>query len=142
MQLAKRNFGISGQDHEYDAFLCISKKCKKRKKERHKARMERKGSKTDQRKAETEQMRAETLVMKSMATPKAAPAVSNAVPAPTIIGQTPQGKPQVAQAGFGSNKLIVVVGLLLVGGFIYNRMKNKQAGTGVRMAPAPGPAIA
>lgn len=143
MQLANRNFGISGQDHEYDAFLCFSRKCKKRKEERHKAKMAKRESKTDQRRAETEQMRAETLVMKSMATKKAAPVpASNAVPAPTIIQQAPQGKPQVAQAGFGSNKLMMVVGLLLVGGFIYNNMKNKQAGAGIGKAPTPQPAIA
>lgn len=148
MQLDKRNFGISGQDHEYDSFLCFTARCRRRKQERHKAKMAKRESKTDQRRAETEQMRAETLMMKAMAMKKNQPQqmpVSNATPTPTIIQQMPQApaaKPQVAQAGFGGNKMMMVVGLLLVGGFIYNNMKNKKAGAGLGLAPTPQPAIA
>lgn len=107
--------------------------------------MAKRESKTDQRRAETEQMRAETLVMKTMATKKSQPVVTNATPTPTIIQSMPNApaaRPQVQQAGFGGNKMMMVVGLLIVGGFIYNSMKNKKAGAGFGLAPQPQPAIA
>ena len=144
MQLVNRNFGINGQDHDYDSFLCLSKRCKKRKEARHKARMSKRESKTDQRRAETEQMRAETLLMKAMAQRNAAPTpTSNATPAPTLTNSNVSGanaKPQVTKAGFGSSGLMMVVGLLVVGGFIYNNMKNKKAG--IEATPTPTPATA
>jgi hypothetical protein len=133
------NYGLSGQpDEAYDNFLCFSKKCKRRKAERHKIRMDKRKLKNDQRKAETESMRAETSVMKNIAAPQtAAPQIMRSQ-APTMIQQPSavapaQVKPQ--QAGFAGNSMMMIVGVLLVGGFIYNSMKNKQqAGAGVPAA--------
>lgn len=133
------NYGLSGQpDEAYDNFLCLSRKCKQRKAERHKVKMEKRTLKNDQRRAETESMRAETSVMKNIAAPSSpAPQVMRSQ-APTIIQQPAaiapaQAKPQ--QAGFAGNSMMMIVGVLLVGGFIYNSMKNKQqAGVKVPVA--------
>ncbi len=133
------HFGMSGQDAAYDAFLCFGAKCKRRKRERHKARMAKRESKTDERRAETERTRAETSIMKAMAQQPASLATpaSRAVAAPTLIQAAPATAPQVAQAGLGSNKLMMVVGLLLVAGFVYNNMqKKKVAGPGA-VPPVP-----
>lgn len=133
------NYGLSGQsDEAYDNFLCLSRKCKQRKAERHKVKMEKRTLKNDQRRAETESMRAETSVMKNIAAPSsAAPQVMRSQ-ASTIIQQPAavapaQAKPQ--QAGFAGNSMMMIVGVLLVGGFIYNSMKNKQQ-AGVKVPAA------
>lgn len=123
------NYGLSGQsDEAYDNFLCFTKKCRKRKEERHKSKMARKESKTDQRRAETESMRAETSVMKNIASPNTVSPQLMQSQTPTIIHQPSlkpaQEKPQ--QAGFAGNSVMIIVGVLLVGGFIYNNMKNKN----------------
>ena len=134
-QQTHHHFGFSGQDNDedYDNLFCIGRKCKRRKQERHMARMAKRESKTDQRRAETEQMRAETAVMTGMAQKPTAP-VSRAVAAPTLIQAAPAAAPQVAQAGLGSNKLMMAVVALIVGGMIYQNMKKKPGTAGMPVA--------
>ncbi len=123
--ITNSQFGFNGMNDEYDEF-CLSRRCKQRKKERHKARMSRKESRTDQRRAETELMRAETSILKRSANMPTVPA--NVTPTPTIIQQAPAQpaapKPQVMQVGIGNNKLMLLLGVLAVGGFLYTKMKS------------------
>lgn len=121
------NFGINGQD-EYDNFICLSKKCKKRKKDKHKVRIERRRAKNDARKAENEQLRAETFAMKSMVSPKRP--VSNVIPnnyarQPMPVQTSMQQPPAPPNnAGMGSSPVIIVFAVLLVGGAMV--MMNKK----------------
>jgi hypothetical protein len=71
--------------------------------------------------------------------------ISAAIPAPTFAQQISQQqalpKPQVAQAGLGGNKMMIVVGLILAGGFIYNTMKKKQGGTTLGLPSVQQPTV-
>ena len=147
MNLAYNNYGLSGQSRDdYDNFLCFGRKCKKRKEERHKARMERKASKTDSRKADTERTRAETTVMQQTVSPTPPAPVStmpytqqpitnpqSIAPNATAASQVPQTQ----KAGFGSSTIMIVIGVLLVGGYLMT--KNKK---GALVPGKPVPALA
>lgn len=148
MNLAYNNYGLSGQlPEDYDNFLCLSRKCKERKAARHKARMERKASKTDARKADTERVRAETTVMQQTVSPTppapvaTMPYTQQRITNPQAIasGGTANAQvPQTQKAGFGGNAIMIVVGVLLVGGYLVTR---KKKGALVPGQPAPAPAI-
>ena len=145
MNWAYNNYGLSGQSIEdYDNFLCFGRKCKQRKAERHKARMEKKASKTDSRKADTERVRAETTVMQQTVSPvppapvATMPYTQQQIANPQSIGAT--AKEPIAQAqkaGFGSSTIMIVVGVLLVGGYLF--AKNKK---GALVPGKPVPALA
>lgn len=135
MNNAATNFGLSGlSDDHYDAF--IGKKARSRRKERRSKRKERKEIrferrklKNDDRRADTESKRAETKVMKATMMPGATPTLSSvqpmasaapvSAPQPTTVASAPQ------QAGMGSNTLMIVVGVLVVGGFLFMNNKGK-----------------
>jgi len=128
------NYGLNGQniDQDYDQFLgiCLSKKCKKRKAERHKARIDKKQLKNDQRRAETESLRAETQAMTTIVNPiipptaRVAPVMSSPSPQASS-SSTVQTAPKPAKAGLAGNSMMLIVGVLLVGGFLYSQSKNK-----------------
>ncbi|MBL6444674.1 hypothetical protein JMN32_00030 [Fulvivirga sp. 29W222] len=127
MQLQKNNYGLTGQsDIDFDYFLC-GKKCKKRKKEKREIRFERRRLKNDERRADTERTRMETLLMKQSMMPAQ---VSQAPPAqqsaPTSNSQMTASTPRPQQAGMGSNTMLIVVGVLLVGGFVWTQMNPKN----------------
>ena len=124
MEAIALNFGMNGQ--EYDDFLCLGRKCKKRKAERHKVRMAKREAKTDERRAETERIRAETRMMQAMA-PRPAPAPPANAPAPNAVPNIAQSAtPPPAKAGM-SNQWIILAAVLLVGGFLYTNAKKKPA---------------
>jgi len=135
MELSNYNFGITGQPtNEWDNFLCFGRKCKQRKAERHKVRMEKRKLKNDQQRAETEALRAETGLTKQLAspTPQMAPQMMmQQSPQPTATAQAPA--PQVQKAGMGS-PVMIVIGLLVVGGIVYQSMKKKGAAAPVQTA--------
>jgi len=135
MELSNYNFGITGQPtNDWDNFLCFGRKCKQRKTERHKVRMEKRKLKNDQQRAETESMRAETGLTKQLAapTPQMAPQMMmQQAPQPTSMAQAPE--PQVQKAGMGS-PVMIVIGLLVVGGLVYQSMKKKGAAVPVQTA--------
>ena len=139
MEISNYNYGISGQPtNEWDNFLCFGRKCKQRKAERHKLRMEKRKLKNDQRRAETESMRAETSLTKQLASPTYTPTPQMApqmmmqqAPQPTSTAQAPA--PQVQKAGMGS-PVMIVIGLLVVGGLVYQSMKKKGAAAPVQTA--------
>ena len=146
MNLAYNNYGLSGQlPEDYDNFLCFSRKCKQRKAERHKARMERKASKTDARKADTERVRAETTVMQQTVSPTppapvaTMPYTQQRITNPQAIASSGTANTQVPQtqkAGFGGNAIMIVVGLLLVGGYLVTKSKK-----GALVPGQPAPAL-
>lgn len=139
MELSNYNFGITGQPtDEWDNFLCFGRKCKQRKAERHKVRMEKRKLKNDQQRAETEALRAETGLTKQLASPTPAPTPQMApqmmmqqAPQPTATAQAPA--PQVQKAGMGS-PVMIVIGLLVVGGLVYQSVKKKGAAAPVQTA--------
>ena len=137
MELSNYNFGITGQTtNEWDNFLCFGRKCKQRKAERHKVRMEKRKLKNDQQRAETEALRAETGLTKQLATPAPTPQMApqmmmQQAPQPTATAQAPA--PQVQKAGMGS-PVMIVIGLLVVGGIVYQSMKKKGADVPVQTA--------
>ena len=137
MELSNYNFGITGQPtNEWDNFLCFGRKCKQRKAERHKVRMEKRKLKNDQQRAETEALRAETGLTKQLATPAPTPQMApqmmmQQAPQPTATAQAPA--PQVQKAGMGS-PVMIVIGLLVVGGLVYQSMKKKGAAAPVQTA--------
>lgn len=137
MELSNYNFGITGQPtDEWDNFLCFGRKCKQRKAERHKVRMEKRKLKNDQQRAETEALRAETGLTKQLASPTPAPQMApqmmmQQAPQPTATAQTPAS--QVQKAGMGS-PVMIVIGLLVVGGLVYQSMKKKGAAAPVQTA--------
>lgn len=125
MQLQKNNYGLTGQsDIDFDYFLC-GKKCKKRKKEKREIRFERRRLKNDERRADTERTRAETLLMQQSmqpSRPQSPPPVQQTQAPPQQM--TASVQPQ--QAGMGGNTLFIVVGVLLVGGFVWTQMNPKN----------------
>ena len=137
MELSNYNFGITGQPtNEWDNFLCFGRKCKQRKAERHKVRMEKRKLKNDQQRAETEALRAETGLTKQLASPAPTPQMApqmmmQQAPQPTSTAQAPA--PQVQKAGMGS-PVMIVIGLLVVGGLVYQSMKKKGAAAPVQTA--------
>jgi len=137
MELCNYNFGITGQPtDEWDNFLCFGRKCKQRKAEGHKVRMEKRKLKNDQQRAETEALRAETGLTKQLASPTPAPQMApqmmmQQAPQPTATAQAPA--PQVQKAGMGS-PVMIVIGLLVVGGLVYQSMKKKGAAAPVQTA--------
>ena len=137
MELSNYNFGITGQPtDEWDNFLCFGRKCKQRKAERHKVRMEKRKLKNDQQRAETEALRAETGLTKQLASPAPTPQMApqmmmQQAPQPTATSQAPA--PQVQKAGMGS-PVMIVIGLLVVGGLVYQSMKKKGAAAPVQTA--------
>jgi len=137
MELSNYNFGITGQPtDEWDNFLCFGRKCKQRKAERHKVRMEKRKLKNDQQRAETEALRAETGLTKQLASPAPTPQMApqmmmQQAPQPTSTAQAPA--PQVQKAGMGS-PVMIVIGLLVVGGLVYQSMKKKGAAAPVQTA--------
>lgn len=140
MNLSRHNFGLSGQPTgQYDHFICFSRKCKKRKQERHRARMERKKAKNDAQKAENERMRAETKLMQQTASPAAAapvttlPYTRQQMVTPAAIA--PEGKADTPQkAGMGNGIIIIAAAVLLVGGYLYTQ-KKKNALPPVQATP-------
>lgn len=134
MEISNYNYGISGQPtNEWDNFLCFGRKCKQRKAERHKVRMEKRKLKNDQQRAETESMRAETSLTKQLASPTPTPqmAPQMMMQQPTSTAQAPA--PQVQKAGMGS-PVMIIIGLLVVGGLVYQSMKKKGAAAPVQTA--------
>ena len=137
MELSNYNFGITGQPtDEWDNFLCFGRKCKQRKAERHKVRMEKRKLKNDQQRAETEALRAETGLTKQLASPAPTPQMApqmmmQQAPQPTATSQAPA--PQVQKAGMGS-PVMIVIGLLVVGGLVYQSVKKKGAAAPVQTA--------
>jgi len=130
MELSNYNYGISGQPtNEWDNFLCFGRKCKQRKAERHKVRMEKRKLKNDQQRAETEALRAETGLTKQLASPTPAPTPQMAPQ--MMMQQAPSS--QVQKAGMGS-PVMIVIGLLVVGGLVYQSMKKKGAAAPVQTA--------
>lgn len=121
------NFGLSGlPDQNYDAFIgkrarSRRKERRTRRKERREIRFEKRKLKNDDRKADTEAKRAETKVMKATMMPEATPSIQSTTAAVPIheppISQT-ENTPTLQQAGFGSNPLMIVVGVLVLGGFL------------------------
>ena len=108
--------------------MCLGRKCKQRKAERHKLRMEKRKLKNDQRRAETEALRADTSVTKQMVAPAPSPQL-----APQMMRQAQQpintaqaSAPQMQKAGVGS-PVMIVIGLLVVGGIVFQSMKKKGA---------------
>lgn len=125
--LSQNNYGLTGQsDIDFDYFLC-GKKCKKRKKEKREIRFERRRLKNDERRADTERTRMETLLMKQsmMPTQTSQPPMQQSAPAANSQSQQTNqaGTPQ--QAGMGNNTLFIVMGALLIGGFVWTQMNPK-----------------
>ncbi len=146
MQAAATNFGLSGlpegrPDNPYDAFLGLGKKGRRRRKERRarrkerrEIRFERRRLKNDDRRADTEAKRTQTALMKAtmLGTPApasppvapvqtgAAPTSGNAVLAAPVA--QPPGEPQ--RAGLDNNTLLIVVGVLVVGGFLFMNQRK------------------
>jgi len=109
MSVAGNNFGFSGQ---WDNFLCIGKKCRQRKAERHKVRMEKKTLKNDQQRAETEALRTDTTLTKQLASP-----------APQMMTS---GADSEAQQTSGKQGIIIIIaGVIVAGGILYQILKKK-----------------
>ncbi|MDN5201232.1 hypothetical protein QQ008_07660 [Fulvivirgaceae bacterium BMA10] len=127
----------------HDEFLGLGKKARRkrkarraRRKERRSVRHQRRRLKNDDRRADIEAKRAQTAIMKatmletptqntSGAAPIQAP-VQNAASksSASAIAAKQAGVPITQKAGFGGNTLFIVVGVLIVGGYLY--MSNKQ----------------
>ena len=145
MNAVIQNFGLSGQPGEsYDHFICFSRKCKKRKAERHKMRMEKRKVKVDERKAGNERTRTETRLMQNNLSNnqnqavQTQPITRQPMVNPQVMGQQfqqNQAPPQARQAGMGG-PIAIVVGLLLVGGFIMSK-KNKNCLTNAANSTKP-----
>ena len=142
MNTAANNFGLSGQlTAGYDHFLCFSRKCKRRKAEKHKVRLAKRRAKIDDQKASTERTRAETLLMQNTLDNKQAvqtqPITRQPIVNPQVMGQQfqPNQAPPAQRAGMGG-PIAIVVGLLLVGGFIMSK-KNKNTPAGAATSTQP-----
>ncbi len=126
------HFGLAGQSADnYDEFLGLGKKARKRrqarrarKKERRSARAERRRLKNADRRADIEAKQAQTAIMKKTMLPTAAPqSASAATPGSPGSAVTP---PASQKAGLGSNTLLIAVGVLVLGGFLVMN-KRKQS---------------
>lgn len=147
MNLAYNNYGLGGQQNEdWDNLFGLGRKAKKRREERHRARMEKRKAKTDARKADTERVRAETTVMQQTVSPTpptpvaTMPYTQQQIVNPQSIAPNTTAASQVPQtqkAGFGGSTIMIVVGVLLVGGYLMT--KNKK---GALVPGKPAPALA
>lgn len=116
--------GLNGQ--AYDYFICLGRKCKKRRAERHKIRMNRRRAKNDERRAETERVRAETKMMQQMAAPRRAPRPPVAPPVQTQ-GPMPMVVPNAPPQQAGMSPWVLIAGVLVIGGLLVTNRKNRQA---------------
>jgi len=138
MGLQERNYGLWGGNE--DAFLGLGKKAKERraaKKEKVAIRFERRRLKNDERRANTERVRAGTEIMKSSLGTGGSKNTAPAPPAKQDNGQGGQGQGTgqtgmpgatsglaPVQAGIGGNTMIVVLGVLLIGGYLFVNKKK------------------
>ncbi len=141
--MKQHNFGLEGQ-LQFDNFLC-GKKCRRRKKEKQGIRSERRKTKNDARRADTERVRAETRILlhQNLGAKEQVrmPMTGQQVSAPVMVPQ-PAPAPQPQKAGVGSNPLIIVVGVLLLGGIVMmggNKQRKGQAPTVPMVPPVPIP---
>jgi hypothetical protein len=135
MNLAHNNYGLNGQSHSYkdwDNLFGLGRKAKKRKEERHKLKMAKRQAKVEERKAETERVRAETQLMQQTVSPApptpaaTMPYTQQRIANPQTIAASGAGQqpvPQTQKAGFGGNAIMIVVGILLVGGYLVTKKK-------------------
>lgn len=87
--------------------------------------MAKKRAKTDARKADTERMRAETGVIRQTTSPVVTmPLTGQKIANPQSIASS-GGTNKITAAGFSGNAIIIVIGVLLTGGYLY--LKNKKA---------------
>lgn len=136
---------IDALNRDYDDF--IGKKARRRrkerrarKKERRSIRFERRRLKNDDRRADTEAKRTQTAIMKAtmLASPSSTSAAKttsaqqpaqasgqNVAPksAAAELRQHQASVPLTQKAGFGGNTMVIVIALLIVGGYLF---MNKQ----------------
>lgn len=138
---AANNFGISGQS-DYDNFVCFSKACKKRKKEkretrseRRKIRTERKRARTEQRQLDNENSRIQNESMKQQARQEKKDAqMSSRLARQMMADQATARQAEVApppqrgglQTAGLSKGILPLILLLMVGGFILKRSKGSK----------------
>lgn len=119
------NFGLTGQRGDDFDYLFCGKRCKKRKK----VRLEKKKLKNEEKKASIERTRAETKIMTQTLASKPAPKLT----APAI--KLPAAGGKLAQAGFGGNTIMLVLGVLVIGGF-FLMQRSQPAEIQLRPRPA------
>ncbi|MDW3191921.1 MAG: hypothetical protein R8G66_06140 [Cytophagales bacterium] len=134
---------IDALNRDYDDF--IGKKARRRrkerrarKKERRSIRFERRRLKNDDRRADTEAKRTQTAIMKAtmLSNPAGATKTTSAQQPTQGSGQNVAPKsaaaelrqhqasvPLTQKAGFGGNTMVIVIALLIVGGYLF---MNKQ----------------
>ena len=105
--------------------------------------MAKRKAKVDARKADTERVRAETKVMQQTVSPTPPAPVATmpltqqriANPQTIAAGAGNKEMPTTQNAGFGGNTIMIVVGVLLVGGYLYQKSKKGATVPG-QAAPA------
>ncbi len=148
MQIEDTNFGLSGlPGDEYDSFLGLGKKGKRRRKarrarrkERRKIRTNRRKLKNEERRANIEAQRAQTRIMTATMAPTPTRSSSTrrqaaANPASSAAAVNQSGVPMTQKAGFGGNTMIII-GVLVIGGFLFMNKQQQPANPNV-MPPAP-----
>ncbi|MCB9448686.1 MAG: hypothetical protein H6585_10115 [Flavobacteriales bacterium] len=140
MNAQQYNFGLNGQPvaassyvpaDKYDHFLCLSKKCKDRvaakkkvRQAKREERLEKKKLKNEMLRADIEAKRTETKLASQLGAPSPEPQTAATISTGGGGGQ-PSAQPQ--QAGFGGGTIMIVVGVLLVGGFLWQQAQKNKA---------------
>ena len=114
------DYGLSGQ--QYDDFVCLGKKCKKRREERRKIRTERKRARTEKRQLANEEVRISNDALKKSLDQEQQDAqiILDATRQAVATAQQPQpaiAAPVPVKAGV--SPVVVVFGALLIGGAVF-----------------------
>lgn len=129
MNLANHNYGLRGQSElDYDYFICLGKKCKRKKEKRRRIRNEKKKLKNDARRADIERTRAETGMIKQTFGPTLSTPLKRMV-RPSVTGTIRKAQSNSAEPvpQIGTAKVVPWIlfgGLVLIGGAILTKTKR------------------
>lgn len=135
MNLVDNNYGLSGQsEQDYDDFVCLGKKCRRRREKRRRIRNERKRLKNEARRADIERSRAETGLIKQTFGTSESVSSNKGQPIATkqnIVGtfQKTGSTPSSANNQIVKGKIspwILFGGLIMIGGFILAGTKKAK----------------
>ena len=119
------NFGLNGlPPAEWEDFLCLTKKCKRRREEKQELKNEKKTLKNDERRAEIERLRAETQALNQVANRSEPRPISTPNPfsvqgmtstsMPPTVPQAPSGSSPWLYVGVGLGALLLLGGAILI----------------------------
>lgn len=119
------NFGFNGlPPAEWEDFLCLTKKCKRRREEQQELKNEKKTLKNDERRAEIERLRAETEVLSQVTNCSGPRVISppNPLPGPGMMSTSiPPNVPEPTSgtspwlyAGIGLGALLLIGGAIVI----------------------------